>query len=154
MSGKYTAIKYCQWCGDPFEVKSPNQKYCLQKDKHCRSEAKRESWRKASHKYRSRYKDVISISQVYKLGSGWLSSNPQDDFNEEYMAIQKEKKRLKINGIIAGACFWVQMTSEFSIRNFLNRGGITTEELYPLIIILTVLLASILILGYIPHRTQ
>ncbi|MCE7698808.1 MAG: hypothetical protein K8E24_008265 [Methanobacterium paludis] len=28
MSKNFTAIKYCKWCGEPFEVKSPNQKYC------------------------------------------------------------------------------------------------------------------------------
>lgn len=28
MNNQVTIIKYCGWCGDPFEVKSPNQKYC------------------------------------------------------------------------------------------------------------------------------
>lgn len=147
MSKKVTAIRYCQWCGDPFEVRSPNQKYCPQDEKNCSREAKRESWRKASHKYRDKYKNVLTISQVYKLGSGWLSSSAKNDFNEEYLAIQKEKKRLKINGILAGACLWGQMTWQFSLRNIFNRTSITIEELWPLLIILVVFLASILILG-------
>ena len=148
MSKKVTSIRYCQWCGDPFEVRSPNQKYCPQDEKDCSREAKRESWRKASYKYRDRYKNVLTISQVYKLGSGWLSSSAKNDFNEEYLAIQKEKKRLKINGILAGACLWGQMTWQFSFRNVFNRTSITIEELWPLLIILMVFLASILILGY------
>lgn len=148
MSRKFTTIRYCQWCGDPFEVKSPNQKYCPKGEKNCSKEAKRESWRKASHKYRDKYKNVISLPQVYKLGSGWLSSTPQNDFNDEYMAIQKEKKRLKINEILAGACLWAQMTSEFSMRNFLQRGSITVEELWPVLVILVIFLAFLLLFGY------
>jgi len=148
MSKKVTAIRYCQWCGDPFEVRSPNQKYCPQDEKNCSREAKRESWRKASHKYRDRYKNVLTISQVYKLGSGWLSSSAKNDFNEEYLAIQKEKKRLKINGMLIGAFIWGQTTWQFSLRNIFNRTNITIEELWPLLIILVVFLASILILGY------
>jgi len=154
MSKKVTAIRYCQWCGDPFEVRSPNQKYCPKDEKDCSREAKRESWRKASHKYRNRYKNVLAISQVYKLGSGWLSSSAKNDFNEEYLAIQKEKKRLKINGVLAGACLWVQMAEQFSIRNILQRGNLAIEELWPLLIILMVFLILVLIMGYHPLKTS
>lgn len=154
MSKKITAIKYCQWCGDPFEVRSPNQKYCPAGEKNCSREAKRESWRKASHKYRDQYKNVLSISQVYKLGSGWLSSNPKNDFNEEYLAIQKEKKRLKINSVMAGASIWVQMSWQFSMRNAIQRGNIAIEEIWPLLIILVVFLILVLMLGYNPLKTS
>lgn len=154
MSKKVTAIKYCQWCGDPFEVKSPNQKYCPPGAKNCGKEAKRESWRNASHKYREKYKNVLSISQVHKLGSGWLSSSPQNDFDEEYLAIQKEKKRLKINGMLAGACFWVEMTGQFSVRNTLQRGNIAIEELWPILIVLLVFLVLVLLLGYYPLKSN
>ena len=39
MNNKVTSIKYCKWCGDPFEVKSPNQKYCSPSKKKCSKEA-------------------------------------------------------------------------------------------------------------------
>lgn len=145
---KEVTVKYCNWCGDPFEVKSPNQKYCSSSEKNCGKEAKRESWRKASNKYRTKYKNVLTISQVYKLGSGWLSSTPKNDFNEEYLAIQKEKKRLKINGMVVGACYWGQMTSQFSMRTILKRGTISIEESWPLLVVLLVFLVFILIFGY------
>lgn len=99
MSQKVTRIKYCSWCGEPFELKSPNQKYCSSKEKKCSVEAKRENWRKASSKYRKKYKH-ISIPQLYKMGSGFLSSTPQKNFNLEYEAIQKEKKRLRLQGLL------------------------------------------------------
>jgi hypothetical protein len=148
MSKEVTVIKYCNWCGDPFEVKSPNQKYCPSGKKDCSKEAKRESWRKASNSYRNNYKNVLNISQVYKLGSGWLSSTPKNDFNEEYLAIQKEKKRLNINGIMVGVPLWVQMTSEFSMRNILQRAHFSIGELLPLLIALLVFLVFVIILGY------
>lgn len=148
MSNEVTVIKYCNWCGDPFEVKSPNQKYCPSSKKDCSKEAKRESWRKASNNYRNNYKNVLNISQVYKLGSGWLSSTPKNDFNEEYLAIQKEKKRLKIKGLVVGIPFWVQITSEISMRNFLQRAHFSLGEIFPLLIALLVFLVFVLILGH------
>lgn len=148
MSKEVTVIKYCNWCGDPFEVKSPNQKYCPSGRKDCSKEAKRESWRKASNNYRNNYKNVLNISQVYKLGSGWLSSTPKNDFNEEYQAIQKEKKRLNINGISLGLPLWVQMTTGLSMRNFLPRVNFSIGEIWPLLIALLVFLVVGLILGH------
>lgn len=148
MNKEVTLIKYCNWCGDPFEVKSPNQKYCPSREKDCSKEAKRESWRKASNNYRNNYKNVLNISQVYKLGSGWLSSTPKNDFNEEYQAIQKEKKRLNINGIAVGLPLWVQMTTGLSMRNFLPRVNFSIGEIWPLLIALLVFLVVGLILGH------
>lgn len=148
MVKEVTVIKYCHWCGDPFEVKSPNQKYCPSSKKDCSKEAKRESWRKSSNRYRTKYKNVLTISQVYKLGSGWLSSTPKNDFNEEYLAIQKEKKRLKIKGMIFGAPLWLQMTSEFSMRNILQRAQFSVGESWPLLIAFLVFIICVLILGY------
>jgi hypothetical protein len=145
MSKNFTAIKYCKWCGEPFEVKSPNQKYCSPDIKNCSKEAKRESWRKAAHKYRENYKDVLKISQVYKLGSGFLSSNPKEEFNAEYKAIQKEKKRLKLNSIGIGFWFWVQYNLPF-MRNLLERGN-DPLELYPALLIIGILLLSTVIFG-------
>ncbi len=146
MSKNFTAIKYCKWCGEPFEVKSPNQKYCSPDVKNCSKEAKRESWRKAAHKYRKNYKDVLKISQVYKLGSGFLSSNPKEEFNAEYRAIQKEKKRLRLNSIWIGFCFWAQYNLPF-MRNLLERGNDPVIKLYPALIIIGILLLSTVIFG-------
>jgi hypothetical protein len=147
MSIKLHTIKYCRWCGNPFEIESPNQKYCPSNIKDCSKEAKRESWRKAAYKYRKKYKDVLMISQIYKLGSGWLSSTPNEDYKVEYLAIQKEKKRLKINSLIAGACIWAQINSQFFIRNFLQRDTISIAELWPQIAVLILLLIAVLFLG-------
>ena len=144
MKGKVTAIKYCNWCGDPFEIKSPNQKYC---DKNCSHEAKRESWRKAAYKYRKKYKDVLQISQVYKLGSGFLSSKPKDDFDEEYLAIAKEKRRLKLNGMIIGLGTWTQFAFRPFMETPLERNVFSVFEIYPYLLILALLLIGLVILG-------
>lgn len=142
-----TTIKYCNWCGDPFEVKSPNQKYCSNHNKNCSKEAKRESWRKAAGKYRNKYKNVLQISQVYKLGSGFLSANAKEDFNEEYLAIVKEKKRLKLNGMLIGAGFGVQFTFQNFSKNISLRPIISIFEIYPYLLVLAVLLVGLVIFG-------
>lgn len=146
MTRKYTAIKYCKWCGDPFCVKSPNQKYCPPEVKNCSKEAKRESWRKAASKYRKNYKNVLNISQVYKLGSGFLSSTPQKEFDAEYQAIQKEKKRLKLNSIGIGFWFWVQYNLPL-VRNLMERGDNPLMNFYMMIVAVGVLLIGLLVFG-------
>lgn len=144
MSRQFSIIKYCNWCGDPFIVSSPNQKYCHPEIKSCSNESKRDSWRKAAHKYREKYKNVIPIPQVYKLGSGWLGPKAEADFEEEYYSIQKEKKRLRINSIIAGVCIWIQMNNQFFIRNFLTRNEISYDLSPELIIFLVIILVFII----------
>ena len=144
---KVTVIRYCKWCGDPFEVKSPNQKYCHPDDKKCSQESKRESWRKAASKYRSNYKNVLQISQVYKLGSGFLSSKPKNDFDEEYTAILKEKKRLKLNGMMIGLSAGFQITSRPLFQGALKLDSIPALELYPYFLVLTVVLVGFIIFG-------
>lgn len=146
MNTPVTKIKYCKWCGKPFEVKSPNQKYCPANISRCGQEAKRESWRKASEKYRKNYKDVLSISQVYKLGSGLLSSAPKSNFDDEYLAIQKEKKRLKLGCIWFGLGLWIQLTDNF-FEIIIKRNIIPLLELYPQILILILILLGIFIFG-------
>lgn len=148
MKDKFTAIKYCKWCGDPFEIKSPNQKYCSQSKKNCSHEAKRESWRKASKKYRKNYKNVLQISQVYKLGSGLLSSKAKDDFAKEYLAIIKEKKRLKLNGFLIGLSPMFQFTFESVIDTPLNRSIFSIFEMYPYLLVLALLLGLIIFGAY------
>lgn len=147
VTNNFTHIKYCLWCGDPFEVRSPNQKYCSPKDKNCSQEAKRESWRKAASKYRKNYKDSLAIAQVYKLGSGFLGSTAQKDFNQEYLAIQKEKKRLKLNSIYLGVCLWLQWGCQQLIRNLFQKEIILYGELDPLILIAILIIGVSVVLG-------
>ncbi len=144
---KVTAIKYCKWCGDPFEVRSPNQKYCHPDDKNCSQESKRESWRKAASKYRKNYKNILQISQVYKLGSGFLSSTPKNDFDEEYRAILKEKKRLKLNGLMIGLSAGLQFTSRPLFENTLQRGALPVAELNPYLLVLIFALVFAVVFG-------
>jgi hypothetical protein len=147
MIKQFTALKYCKWCGDPFEVKSPNQQYCLSDLKNCSQEAKRESWRRASDKYRKKYKNFLSISSVYKLGSGFLGSKPKKDFDKEHLAVQKEMERLRINGMLAGVFLWIQLTCPLFMRNILQRESFSVIDVYPQLIVLIILVAGFLIFG-------
>ncbi len=146
MNNNVTPIKYCKWCGDPFEVKSPNQKYCSPSKKNCSKEAKRESWRNAASKYRKKYKNVLQISQVYKTGTGFLSSKPHDDFDKEYSAIVKERKRLKLNGFLIGLFPLFQLFQFVNrplMQTPLNRGVFSVIEAYPYLLIFALLLGFI-----------
>lgn len=142
-----TLIKYCKWCGDPFEVESPNQKYCSPSKRNCSKEAKRESWRKAADRYRKKYKNVLEISQVYKIGTGFLSSNPYDDFDKEYSAIVKERKRLKLNGLMIGLSPLFQIFSRQIMETPLNRGAFSIVEVYPVLMVFILIMACLIILG-------
>ncbi|MGB9937539.1 MAG: hypothetical protein ACPK7O_07440 [Methanobacterium sp.] len=143
MNNKVTAIKYCRWCGDPFEIKSPNQKYCSPSKKNCSKEAKRESWRNAASKYRKKYRNVLQISQVYKTGTGLLSSKPHEDFDKEYVAIVKERRRLKLNGFLIGLSPLLQFTCRPLIDAPLNRGVFSVFEAYPYLLVFAVFLGLI-----------
>jgi len=147
MSDKVTTIKYCNWCGDPFEVKSPNQKYCSPLNKSCSKEAKRESWRKAAGKYRKKYKNVLQISQVYKMGTGFLGSKAHDDFDKEYAAIVKERKRLKLNGFLIGLSPLLQFTGRSAMETPLNRTIFSIFEIYPYLLVLALLLVLLIVFG-------
>ena len=110
------------------KLTEPNQKYCSSDLKNCSQESKRESWRKAAYKYRRNYK-------------------AKTNFDEEYQAIQKEKKRLEINGIVAGVCIWVHFTCPFFNRNFLVRDNISFSDVYPQLIMLIILVVALHIFG-------
>ncbi len=127
-------------------MKSPNQKYCPADISNCSQEAKRESWRKASGKYRKNYKDIPTLSQVYKLGSGLLSCHSQVDFDKEYLAIQKEKKRLKLHGVMIGLSAGIQLTSRPFIENTLQR-GINPFFDNPQLLFLVIILVGVLVFG-------
>jgi hypothetical protein len=147
MINKVTGIKYCNWCGDPFEVKSPNQKYCSPSKKNCSKEAKRESWRGAAGRYRKKYKNVLQISQVYKTGTGFLGSKPYDDFDKEYAALVKEKKRLKLNGLIIGLSPLLQFTCRPFMETPLNRSVFSIFEVYPYLLVFALLLVGFIVFG-------
>lgn len=147
MNNKVTAIRYCNWCGDPFEVKSPNQKYCPPSKSDCSIEAKRESWRKAADKYRKKYKNVLQISQVYKMGTGFLGCKPYDDFDEEYAALVKEKKRLKLNGIIFVLSPLLQYVCRPLLESPVNR-SISSFEVLPLILVFGLILGFVTLGAY------
>lgn len=147
MKKKFTAIKFCKWCGDPFEVRSPNQRYCFPSKKNCSREAKRESWRKAAYRYRKKYKNVLRISQVYKTGTGFLSSKPQDDFDKEYLAIVKERKRLKLKGYLLCLSPLLQFTNRYFMETPLNRNVYSIFELYPYLLVIVLLLAGLIVFG-------
>ena len=127
--------------------KAPNQKYCPPQEKNCSKEAKRESWRNASIKYRKKYKDILNIPQIYKLGTGWLSSKAKPNFDDEYYSIQKENKRLKINTIIAGVFFWIQLTNRGFMEYFLNREPMNLIEIYPILLFLSVFFMGMILFG-------
>ncbi len=146
MNNKVTVIKYCNWCGDPFEVRSPNQKYCTPSAKDCSKEAKRESWRRAASNYRKKYKNVLRLSQVYKTGTGFLSATPYDDFDKEYAALVKEKKRLKLNGLLFGLSPLISFIRPL-METPLNRNIITIFEYYPYLLVIALLLIGFLIIG-------
>ncbi len=147
MNDKVTLIKYCNWCGAPFEVKSPNQKYCSPSKKNCSKEAKRESWRKAARKYRKQYKNVLQISQVYKTGTGLLSSTPHDDYDKEYAALLKERKRLKLSGFIIGLWPLFQYTSKPFMETPINRASFSIFEAYPYLLVIALVLVGLIIFG-------
>ena len=148
MNNQVTLIKYCCWCGEPFELKSPNQKYCSPSKKDCSKEAKRESWRKAASKYRTRYKNVLHISQVYKIGTGFLSSKPHEDFDEEYAALLKERKRLKLNGLLMGLSPFIQINSKNIMDAPLNRSIYSIIEAYPYIFIALLIFGLFIYIGF------
>jgi len=148
MKPKVTRIKFCLWCGDAFEMKSPNQKYCPPSKKNCSKEAKRESWRRAATKYRSRYKNVLQVSQVYKIGTGFLSSTPHDDFDKEYAALIKERKRLKLNGLLIGLSPFLQLNFRPFMEVPTNRGIYSVMESYPYLFLGLLAILLIILLGF------
>ena len=80
-------LKKCRWCKKEFETEIPNKLYC--NDEH-RIEANKESSRKSTRKY---YKNN-KLSQILRVvGTTTISPHPKPDFEDEYIAIQKEIKK-------------------------------------------------------------
>ena len=142
---EFTRIRYCLWCGDPFELKSPNQKYCRNSHKNCSQESKKESWRKASSKYRNKYKETCNISSVYKLGSGFLGCIPEENFELEAENIKKEKKRLKLGQLSVGTATFLTVEWMSVTEDLFNRGIIYVLESFPYLIISFLLVAVLIV---------
>lgn len=94
--------KICKYCKGIIENAKPNQFYHKKEDNvECWTNRRRELSQKSSASYRKRWRYDPNIGK--ELGSGWLSQNPhkleetnQIDFELEYDAIQKEKRRLRV----------------------------------------------------------
>lgn len=144
MTSRFTKIRQCKWCGDFFEASSPNQQYCTGEFKNCSEESKKESWRKASSQYRNRYKDVCFLSSVYKLGSGFLGSFPENDFYKEHLAIRKEKNRLNLKAVNIGSAAVLNFSRILSVENFIDDAAYYIIESYPQLMILGIILLGAL----------
>ena len=86
----------CKYCGKPFTKRHNRQMYCSES---CRTNAKREQKARYQAKRRKKIKQKILIVDEYKkynLGSYGTSANGhrKDTFSQEYIAIQKEMKRI------------------------------------------------------------
>ena len=86
----------CKYCGKPFTKTHNRQVYCSDS---CRLNARREQKARYQAKRRLRIKQKILVVDEYKkygLGSYGTSANGhrKSKFSQEYIAIQKEMKRI------------------------------------------------------------
>ena len=87
--GQSTFItRRCKWCGKIFFKKHNRETYC---SSNCKKYAHQEQKAIFANKYRRQY------HKKECLGTSGLSKHRRQDYNQEYQAIQKEKKRLKIS---------------------------------------------------------
>ena len=89
-------LKKCAWCGSEFIPQHNRQTYCTENGTYCRDEARREQGRKARLKHYNTYKDILSEEQRYGLGGSMIGGHMNNNVNEEYRIVHKEKIRLKI----------------------------------------------------------
>lgn len=92
---KHYPVK-CKYCGKPFTKSHNRQMYCSDS---CRRNALREQKARYQAKRRLKIKQKVLIVDEYKkygLGSYGTSANGhrKNNFSHEYMAIQKEMKRI------------------------------------------------------------
>lgn len=83
----------CKYCGKPFK-KVHKRCYCSDE---CRLNALREQKAKYQRERRKRIRngELVSMETEY-VGTGFLSENRRESFDEEMKALEKEKKRLGI----------------------------------------------------------
>ena len=83
----------CKWCGDFFVRKHHSEKYCCDE---CRKFAREEQSRVKSNRWYQNHKHELSEKQRWGLGSGLLGQHRNDDFEMEYLKIQREFRWLKL----------------------------------------------------------
>lgn len=84
----------CAWCGKTFIRHYKTVKYCSDE---CRTHALREQKAIYQRKRRKSINDgVLCSKESQYIGTGFLSQNRRESFDDEYMAVRKELKRLKI----------------------------------------------------------
>ena len=84
----------CAWCGKTFVRHYKTVKYCSDE---CRAHAIREQKAIYQRKRRKSINDgVLCSNESQYIGTGFLSQNRRESFDDEYMAVRKELKRLKI----------------------------------------------------------
>ncbi len=90
-------ISKCKWCGKLYLKKTNAEQYC---SNHCKRQAKLESKRnyinkrnKSGYVYNTRIKNLTTLGS---LGTS-SSSKCKASFNEEYVSIRKEMKRVGLN---------------------------------------------------------
>lgn len=87
----------CKYCGKPFLKKHNKEMYCSDE---CRKMARLDQAAKYQRKRRLMIKNGDLVSNEYNnrtfLGTQYLSQHRKDDDDEEYEAILKEMKRLKL----------------------------------------------------------
>jgi predicted nucleic acid-binding Zn ribbon protein len=96
LSVKQAIIRECQWCGELFVLKSPNQRYCSKK---CSKDGKIEKNRLRQRKFYKTYgKDRYKKRLNPCSNSNRLSEHANvDDFDLELKKVQKELKRLNLS---------------------------------------------------------
>ena len=84
----------CKYCGKPFLKKHNREMYCSDD---CRLKAHQDQ--DAAYQRKKRrliQKGVIVSNEREYIGTQFLSQHRQQDFDEEFAAIRKEMKRLKL----------------------------------------------------------
>jgi len=84
--------KDCKWCGDEYELKSPNQKYCSPK---CSKEGRLESKRESTHRHYLANKKRILVKKLGTDDFGQhMIPDPTNDFQREQKVVENELKRV------------------------------------------------------------
>lgn len=84
----------CKYCGKPFYKSANRTCYCSDR---CRTLALKEQKAEYQRKRRKLIRNGVLISnETEYVGTGFLSKNRQEDFDDEKKAIEKELKRLRI----------------------------------------------------------
>lgn len=81
---KCSIVKTCEWCGNLYTPTHHKQKFC---NKNC--------YREHRIKYKNEW-DRTKRKRRPSMGTGYIKSSRNEDFNEEHRIITKELRRLGI----------------------------------------------------------